>query len=87
MECLCRVFWHLKAVVTQINKNILEVSGMFNNQVLMITRGTGSFGNAVLRRFLESDLREIRILSRDEKKRLNVVVNPGVPDLNVQQAE
>ena len=41
---------------------------MFNNQVLMITGGTGSFGNAVLRRFLESDLREIRILSRDEKK-------------------
>ncbi|WP_380873300.1 UDP-glucose 4-epimerase [Sphingomonas sp. DBB INV C78] len=34
----------------------------------MITGGTGSFGNAVLRRFLESDLREIRILSRDEKK-------------------
>lgn len=34
----------------------------------MITGGTGSFGNAVLRRFLDSDLREIRILSRDEKK-------------------
>ena len=41
---------------------------MFNNQVLMITGGTGSFGNAVLRRFLASGLREIRILSRDEKK-------------------
>lgn len=41
---------------------------MFNNQVLLITGGTGSFGNAVLRRFLASDLREIRILSRDEKK-------------------
>mgnify|MGYP001014982362 CR=1 FL=1 len=36
--------------------------------VLLITGGTGSFGNAVLRRFLDSDLREIRILSRDEKK-------------------
>ena len=41
---------------------------MFKNQVLMITGGTGSFGNAVLRRFLDSDLQEIRILSRDEKK-------------------
>lgn len=41
---------------------------MFDNQVLLITGGTGSFGNAVLRRFLDSDLREIRIFSRDEKK-------------------
>jgi UDP-N-acetylglucosamine 4,6-dehydratase len=41
---------------------------MFDNQVLLITGGTGSFGNAVLRRFLDSSLREIRILSRDEKK-------------------
>lgn len=41
---------------------------MFTNKVLLITGGTGSFGNAVLRRFLESDLKEIRILSRDEKK-------------------
>ena len=40
----------------------------FENKVLLITGGTGSFGNAVLRRFLASDLREIRILSRDEKK-------------------
>ena len=41
---------------------------MFNRKTLLITGGTGSFGNAVLRRFLDSDLREIRILSRDEKK-------------------
>lgn len=41
---------------------------MFKDKVLLITGGTGSFGNAVLRRFLESDLREVRILSRDEKK-------------------
>ncbi|MBT3235648.1 MAG: polysaccharide biosynthesis protein [Bdellovibrionales bacterium] len=41
---------------------------MFTNQILLITGGTGSFGNAVLRRFLDSDLKEIRILSRDEKK-------------------
>src|SRR4026208_1795241 len=41
---------------------------MFGNRVLLITGGTGSFGNAVLKRFLASDLREIRIFSRDEKK-------------------
>jgi UDP-N-acetylglucosamine 4,6-dehydratase len=41
---------------------------MFDNKALLITGGTGSFGNAVLRRFLDSDLREIRIFSRDEKK-------------------
>ena len=41
---------------------------MFTDKVLLITGGTGSFGNAVLRRFLDTDIREIRILSRDEKK-------------------
>lgn len=41
---------------------------MFKDKVLLITGGTGSFGNAVLRRFLSSDLREIRVFSRDEKK-------------------
>jgi UDP-glucose 4-epimerase len=41
---------------------------MFKGRVLLITGGTGSFGNAVLRRFLASDVGEIRILSRDEKK-------------------
>lgn len=41
---------------------------MFKNSVLLITGGTGSFGHAVLRRFLQSDLGEIRIFSRDEKK-------------------
>ena len=41
---------------------------MFKDRTLLITGGTGSFGNAVLRRFLSSDLAEIRILSRDEKK-------------------
>lgn len=41
---------------------------MFTDKVLLITGGTGSFGNAVLRRFLDSDVKEIRILSRDEKK-------------------
>jgi UDP-N-acetylglucosamine 4,6-dehydratase/5-epimerase len=41
---------------------------MFNNKVLLITGGTGSFGNAVLRRFLKFRIKEIRIFSRDEKK-------------------
>ncbi|PJJ96599.1 UDP-glucose 4-epimerase [Lysobacteraceae bacterium NML91-0213] len=41
---------------------------MFDNKVLLITGGTGSFGNAVLRRFLQTGVREIRIFSRDEKK-------------------
>lgn len=41
---------------------------MFQDKTLLITGGTGSFGNAVLRRFLDSNLREIRIFSRDEKK-------------------
>ena len=40
----------------------------FTNKTLLITGGTGSFGNAVLNRFLNTDIREIRILSRDEKK-------------------
>ena len=41
---------------------------VFENKTLLITGGTGSFGNAVLRRFLTSDIKEIRIFSRDEKK-------------------
>ena len=45
-----------------------EKDKMFSNKTLLITGGTGSFGNAVLRRFLSSDIGEIRIFSRDEKK-------------------
>ena len=41
---------------------------MFSGKTLMITGGTGSFGEAVLRRFLDTDIKEIRIFSRDEKK-------------------
>ena len=41
---------------------------IFKDKVLLITGGTGSFGNAVLKRFLDSDVKEIRIFSRDEKK-------------------
>lgn len=41
---------------------------MFTGKTLLITGGTGSFGNAVLNRFLDTDIAEIRIFSRDEKK-------------------
>lgn len=41
---------------------------MFKDKILLITGGTGSFGNAVLKKFIDSDLKEIRIFSRDEKK-------------------
>ena len=40
----------------------------FEDKTLLITGGTGSFGNAVLRRFLDTDIGEIRVFSRDEKK-------------------
>ena len=49
------------------NKNLLDHK-MLKNKTLLITGGTGSFGNAVLQRFIQSNLREIRIFSRDEKK-------------------
>ena len=45
---------------------------VFKNKILMITGGTGSFGNAVLNRFIHSDIAEIRIFSRDELKQDNM---------------
>lgn len=42
--------------------------GIFKDKILLVTGGTGSFGNAVVKRFLHSDIKEIRIVSRDEKK-------------------
>lgn len=54
---------------------------MFKNKTLLITGGTGSFGNAVLSRFLDSDIKEIRIFSRDEKKQHDMRIalnNPKV---------
>jgi UDP-glucose 4-epimerase len=50
---------------------------MFQNKVLMITGGTGSFGNTVLKRFLSTEVREIRIFSRDEKKQeeMRIAIN------------
>jgi UDP-N-acetylglucosamine 4,6-dehydratase len=44
------------------------MKSLFDNKILLITGGTGSFGNAVLKRFLQTEIREIRIFSRDEKK-------------------
>ncbi len=41
---------------------------MFDNKILLITGGTGSFGNTVLKRFLSTNVKEIRVFSRDEKK-------------------
>lgn len=46
----------------------MEQAGMFDGKTLLITGGTGSFGNTVLRRFLDTGIREIRVFSRDEKK-------------------
>jgi len=54
---------------------------MFKNKILLITGGTGTFGNAVLHRFIETDIKEIRIFSRDEKKQdemRNTLKNPKV---------
>lgn len=52
---------------------------VFKDKVLLITGGTGSFGNAVLRRFLDSDIKEIRIFSRDEKSRMTCVITCKIP--------
>lgn len=54
---------------------------MFSGKVLLITGGTGSFGNAVLRRFLETDVREIRIFSRDELKQEDMRIRFNNPKL------
>jgi len=54
---------------------------MFNNSTLLITGGTGSFGNAVLKRFLQAELAEIRIFSRDEKKQDDMRKRYGSPKL------
>lgn len=54
---------------------------MFDNRILMITGGTGSFGNAVLSRFLATDVKEIRIFSRDEKKQEDMRIALNHPKL------
>ena len=54
---------------------------MFKNKILLITGGTGSFGNAVLDRFLNSDIKEIRIFSRDEKKQHDMRIKYNNPKI------
>jgi len=54
---------------------------MFKDKILLITGGTGSFGNAVLDRFLDSDISEIRIFSRDEKKQHDMRVHYNSPKI------
>jgi len=54
---------------------------MFKNKILLITGGTGSFGNAVLKKFLDSEISEIRILSRDEKKQHDMRVTYNNPKI------
>lgn len=55
---------------------------MFTSKTLLITGGTGSFGNAVLKRFLATDICEIRIFSRDEKSKMICVMNIRLNILN-----
>jgi len=54
---------------------------MFTNKVLLITGGTGSFGNAVLKKFLNTDISEIRIFSRDEKKQHDMRIELSSPKI------
>jgi len=54
---------------------------MFNGKVLLITGGTGSFGNAVLKKFINTDIKEIRIFSRDEKKQHDMRVELQNPKI------
>jgi UDP-N-acetylglucosamine 4,6-dehydratase/5-epimerase len=54
---------------------------MFRNKTLLITGGTGTFGNAVLKRFLRTEIREVRILSRDEKKQEDMRLGYNDPKL------
>mgnify|MGYP000344927653 CR=1 FL=1 len=65
---------------------------MFKNKVLLISGGTGSFGNAVLKRFLKTDIKEIRVFSRDEKKQHDMRVQYKNPKIkfyigNVRNSE
>ena len=54
---------------------------MFKKSCLLITGGTGSFGNAVLNRFLNTDIKEIRIFSRDEKKQHDMRIEMNNPKI------
>lgn len=55
---------------------------MFKNKILLITGGTGSFGNAVLKRFIDTDIKQIRIFSRDEKKQNDMRIKYKNPKIS-----
>ena len=61
---------HLKLtrMIEILNEHAAKDTSILKDKVLLITGGTGSFGHAVVDRFLDTDIKEIRILSRDEKK-------------------
>jgi UDP-glucose 4-epimerase len=59
----------------------MKGNSLFSNKILMITGGTGSFGKTVLKRFLDTDVKEIRILSRDEKKQEDMRLEFNHPKL------
>ena len=67
---VCKVLWCTINITNKIDKKQKDkiIMSIFTGKTLMITGGTGSFGNAVLNRFLRTDINEIRIFSRDEKK-------------------
>ena len=57
----------------------------YKNKTLLITGGTGSFGNAVLTKYLNSDFGEIRIFSRDEDKQHNLKPNKATIESTIRQ--
>jgi len=59
---------HKNIFFEKIRERSMITTDFFKNKTLMITGGTGSFGSTVLKHFLDSELAEIRIFSRDEKK-------------------
>jgi UDP-glucose 4-epimerase len=60
---------------------------MFTDKVLLITSGTGTFGNAVLNRFLSTGIKEIRVFSRDEKKKEDMRISYDHPKLKFYIAD
>jgi len=64
--CTTKYFEMIKALIKNLGERVIVV---FKGKILLITDGTGSFGNAMLRLFLDTDIKEIRIFSRDEKNK------------------
>ena len=55
-------------MIEKLEEYAHDDTSILKDKILLVTGGTGSFGNAVVKRFLKTDIKEIRILSRDEKK-------------------